>query len=494
MDPKQLLAWYRVMVTARQIDKLELELNKRGEAFFHVSGAGHEGTAVLASLLQADDWLLCHYRDKALMLARGVTPRTFFDGLFCKQASPTRGRQMCAHAFADRQLRILSAPVPVGNAALHTVGVATAIKHQSSRPLVLHSIGEGGTQEGEFLEACAEAVRLQLPLLFLVQDNQLAISTRTRGQTFYSYPDGEADTFYGMPIYRVDGRHVVSAWREMRPVLARIRETRAPAVVVLDVDRLSSHTNADDETIYRDAAEIRRVSETGDPIRNLERYLCAAGHAAETLDQIRRDVAAEVAEAEAAAYAGAEPAALPTAKLPVQVELTHPSRERHGVASGPGLTMREALRDVLRCQMRKDPGVYLLGQDIEDPKGDVFGVTRGLSTEFPDRVRNAPLAESTIIGSCIGQALTGRRPVAFLQFSDFLPLAYNQLANELGSLYWRTDGLFQAPVIVMVACGGYRPGMGPFHAGSHESVAAHIPGIDVFMPSTAGDAAVFLIG
>ena len=154
--------------------------------------------------------------------------------------------------------------------------------------------------------------------------------------------------------------------------------------------------------------------------------------------------------------------------------------------------MREAMREVLRHQMRTHADIYLLGQDIEDPKGDVFGVTRGLSTEFPDRVRNAPLSESTILGSCIGQSLTGRRTVAFIQFSDFLPLAYNQLGNELGSIYWRTDGHYQAPVIVMVACGGYRPGMGPFHAGTHEALAAHVPGIDVFMPSTAGDAAGLL--
>ncbi len=99
MDPKQLLTLYRAMVTARQIDKVELELNSRGEAFFHVSGAGHEGTAILASLLHEEDWLLCHYRDKALMVARGITPRVFFDGLYCKQQSQTRGRQMCACVF-----------------------------------------------------------------------------------------------------------------------------------------------------------------------------------------------------------------------------------------------------------------------------------------------------------------------------------------------------------------------------------------------------------
>lgn len=492
MDRKQLLALYRAMVTARQIDQVELELNKRGEAFFHVSGAGHEGAAVVAPLLQAEDWLLCHYRDKALMLARGVTPRTFFDGLFCKQASPTRGRQMCAHAFADRQLKILSAPVPVGNAALQTVGLASVIKDYAARPLVLHSIGEGGTQEGEFLEACAEAVRQQLPVLFLIQDNQLAISTRTRGQTFYSLPDGELDSFYGLPVHRVDGRNVMAAWPPLQRVVATMRQTRGPALVVFQVERLTNHTNADDQTVYRDAAEIRRAVESGDPIQILEQHLRDSGSSAGDLAQIRQAVIQEVAAAEAEAYAGAEPVAVRTAKPPIPVELTHPSRERQGAASGPGLTMREAIRDVLRHRLRHHGDVYLLGQDIEDPKGDVFGVTRGLSTEFPGRVRNAPLSEATIIGSCIGQALGGRRPVAFLQFSDFLPLAYNQLANELGSIYWRTDGHYQAPVIVMVACGGYRPGTGPFHGGSHEAVAAHIPGLDVFLPSTAGDAAGLL--
>ncbi len=492
MDPKQLLALYRAMVTARQIDKLELELTSRGEAFFQVSGTGHEGTAILASLLHDEDWLLCHYRDKALMVARGLSPRVFFDGLYNKQESQTRGRQMCAHAFSDRKLKIMSAPVPVGNAALQTVGVASVIKPHSTCPLVLNSIGDGATQEGEFLEACAEAVRAQLPILFLIQDNHLAISTPTRGQTFYSRPDGDADSFYGMPITRIDGRHVVTAWQQMRAVVNTIRQQRGPQIVLFDVERLASHTNADDETIYRDAEEIRRAGETGDPIRNLEEYMLASLCSEKMLASIRQEVTEEVAEAEAAAYAGPEPVATFEAKRPLQVELTHPSRERHGAASGPGLTMREAMRDVLHHQLLTNPEVVLLGEDIEDPKGDVFGVTRGLSTRFPKRVSNAPLSESTIVGSCIGQALTGKHPVAFIQFADFLPVAYNQIACELGNIYWRSDGQWQTPVILMVACGAYRPGLGPFHAATHEAIMAHTPGVDVYMPSTAGDAAGLL--
>jgi 2-oxoisovalerate dehydrogenase E1 component len=126
------------------------------------------------------------------------------------------------------------------------------------------------------------------------------------------------------------------------------------------------------------------------------------------------------------------------------------------------------------------------------PKGDVFGVSRGLSPCFPGRVKNSPLAESTIVGVSIGRALSGDRPVAFLQFSDFMPVAYNQIFSELACMYWRTDGSWQAPVILMVTCGGYRPGLGPFHASTMEALAAHTPGLDVFMPSTAADAAGLL--
>jgi 2-oxoisovalerate dehydrogenase E1 component len=154
--------------------------------------------------------------------------------------------------------------------------------------------------------------------------------------------------------------------------------------------------------------------------------------------------------------------------------------------------MAEALCETLRARMAADPRITLYGQDIEDPKGDVFGVTRGLATAFPGRVRNAPLSESTIVGTAIGRALAGGRPVAFLQFADFLPLAFNQIATELATMEWRTQGGWQAPVILMVSCGAYRPGLGPFHAQTFDSTLAHLPGIDVVVPASATDAAGML--
>lgn len=479
------------MLTARRIDQVEREITNRGEAFFTVPGTGHEAIAALNLHLTPDDWLHCHYRDRALLIARGVAPKAFFDNLYCKDDSSSRGRQMAGFC-SDPDLNVLSMATPVGNSALQAVGVAAAIKDRDGEPLVYCGLGDGTTQQGEFLEAVAETVRGKLPVLFVIEDNGYAISTQTDGRTFFSLPTGTADQFLTLPIRRVDGRDPREVFRVFGEAVADIRASRGPALVVMRVERLSSHTNADDHTIYRSKADIERMWQIGDPLANFERQMLETGWTAAELEQIRASVNAEVSADEELSAHGAEPEPVFDAKRPLRVELTHPSRERRGDSSGLQLTMKDAMREVLRDKLRTDERVFLFGEDIEDPKGDVFGVTRGLSTEFPGRVQNSALTESTILGMSIGRALAGQRPVAFIQFADFLPLGYNQLTTELATMFWRTGGRWNAPTIVMIACGGYRPGLGPYHAQTLESVIAHAPGLDVFMPSTASDAAGML--
>ena len=482
---------YRHMVTARRMDLIEAEYTGRGEAFFHVSGGGHEGSVMLHPWLTDADWLHCHYRDKALMLARGISPAMFFLSLFNKAGSHSRGRQMNAHMSAPL-LKILSLVGPVGNSALQAVGVAGVVKDQPGSPIVLCSLGDGMTQQGEVLEAIGHAVRDTLPVLFLVQDNAFAISTRTAGRTFYSTPEGDAEEFYTLPIRYVDGRDPLAAHDAFGDVVEQMRKTRKPAIVVFRVERLSNHTNADDQRMYRTPEEIRHAEQTGDPVTALRARLLQDGLEQSELDRIEREVEDELRTAARAAQRSPEPEPTNTAVKPLSRRLADPQNEYIGGDAEGELTMIEAIREVLRGRMAGDARVQLFGEDLEDPKGDVFGITRGLTDQFPGRVVNSPLAEATIVGVAVGQALAGRRPVAFLQFADFLPIAYNQIFAELGSMYWRTDGAWQAPVIVMVTCGGYRPGLGPFHASSMEGIAAHTPGIDVFMPSTAGEAAGLL--
>ncbi len=481
------------MVASRSIDNVETRLAESGGIFFHVSGSGHEASAILDHFLTPSDWLHCHYRDKALMLARGISIESFFLAAFNKDASHSKGRQMNAHMSAP-ELQILSTVGPVGNSALQAVGVAEAVHTQSDKPIVLCSLGDGMTQQGEVLEAIGHAVRRNLPVLFLIQNNSFAISTRTEGNTFYSTPAGLADSFYGIPIANIDGRKPTSVYDHFERITDNMRAHRGPAIALFNVERLSNHTNADDQRVYRSEQEIALSSNTGDPVAALRRDLIGANIAEEELIKIEQEIEIKAKEAMDRSRRAREPKAIHSAIKPLAKELLPRSQEYHGNDDDGSdrLTMLQAIRQVLHNHLAEDERVVLFGEDIEDPKGDVFGITKGLSKEFGSRVMNSPLAEASIVGISIGQALAGKRPVAFLQFADFLPIAYNQIFSELGSLYWRTNGGWQAPVIVMITCGGYRPGLGPFHASAMESIAVHTPGIDVMMPSSAGDAAGLL--
>lgn len=486
----QAIALYRTLYTCRQSEETERRIIARGEGHFYVSSAGHEAVAALAEFLTPDDWLHCHYRDRALMLARGLPVQAFFDELYANRVSTSGGRQLNT-MLSDAALKLVSMPVSVANNLLPSVGIAAAIKDDAARPVVYCSVGDGGTQQGDFYEAVAEAVRSNLPVLFLVQDNRYALSTPTEGKTFYSLPGGRAETFLGLPLHRLLGVDPLACRERFGQLVGEIRKGRGPVLAILDVERLGSHSNADEQSRYRDAEELARIASCSDPVKNLRQRLLEAGVAEEQLEALEREVDEMVKDAAVRARGEPAPDRGVPPKRPLPDELLK-RKEYTGDGERAELTMREALRDVLRARLTQDSRVYLYGEDIEDPKGDVFGVTEGLSTDFPGRVVNSPLAEATIMGVSIGRALTGQRPVAFIQFADFLPLIYNLTHNELGSMFWRSQGGFECPVIVMISCGGYRPGTGPFHSQTLESVFAHTPGVDVMMPSTAGDAAGML--
>ena len=489
VDRQKWIDTYGFAYAARYIDELEAQVVRRGEAHFHVSGAGHEITAVLAQHLASTDWLHLHYRDKALLLARGVAPEQFFLSLLARVGSHSDGRQMSAH-FSDRQRRVLSIVGPVGNNALQAVGVAAAIRDEPDCPLVVCCVGDGTTQQGEFLEAVAEAVRTSVPVLFLVENNTLSISTVTSRQTFFDLPTGPVPSFMGLDIVRADVERPQDFSGRLAAIVTGMRRDRKPRLCVLNVERLSDHTNSDDQTIYRQNAEIVDGAQR-DPLKVLRDHLAELEVSASHIRNLEAGIRLEIDAALRSAQDAASPE--PSFETPgARKGAGEVKPEYRGETSDRTVVMRDAIRGVLAAHLAANPRVVLLGQDIEDPKGDVFGVTRGLSTRYPGRVRNAALSEATIVGTAIGRALAGQRPVAFLQFADFIPLALNQIMSELATMSWRTAGAWNVPVVVMASCGGYRAGLGPFHAQTIEATLAHIPGIDVVMPSSAADAAGLL--
>jgi 2-oxoisovalerate dehydrogenase E1 component len=511
-DRGALVGLYHAMRATRTTNAIEAELASGGDAFFHLPTTGHESVAAWNLFLTPDDWVHTHYRDQALWIARGIPPRSFFDIALCNAESYSGGRQMVGFQ-ASRALNMPSTVVPVANNCLQSVGIAAHLEEQraagnhpsSGGPVVLCGMGDGTTQQGEVYEAVAEAVRRRLPVLFYIMDNGYAISTPTAGQTFFHPPDGPADAFLGVPLHRFDGRDIHDDLPRMGQLVEQVRQSRGPAIAIVRVDRLSSHTNADDHRVYRDAQTIASLKQSSDPLVNFRRSLLDQGVDEKQLDTIDAELEAEIRRESELARRVPDPETVWTASRPLPEHLQPTADEYRGAPEAQGTTasaegdqaadsllMIEAMRNTLRHRLDTDQRVVLLGEDIEDPKGDVFGVTRGLSTAFPGRVQNTALSESTIIGGAIGRAMAGGRPVGFIQFSDFLPNGISQIISELGSIHWRSGGQFDCPVILMITCGAYRPGLGPFHANTYESLIAHIPGVDVVMPSTAGDAAGLL--
>lgn len=486
------LETYRYMVLCRRLEELIASLAQRGEIAFYVPCSGHEAVAGLARHLTAADWLHVHYRDRALLLARGLDAEMCLHNMYGNAASQSQGRRMGPFCSSP-DLHILDMPTVVGNNAPQAAGVAAAVKDQPNSPVVYCGIGDGGTQQGEFYEGVAEAVRENLPVFFVVHDNRLALSTVTQGRTFYSLPKGDAEEFYGMPICHADGRDAVAVSSAAAELISGMRSDRGPRLLVLHMERLASHSNSDDQTMYRSAEELTRLLADSDPLKIMRQHVLDAGATVDELQALEEGVVEEVRKAHQAARAAPDPDIEPISVQPdLPDDLSEPELEVPEFGANRDLTMLEALRGVLRKQLEMDPRVTLYGQDIADPKGDVFGLTRGLADDFQKQVANAPLAEATIVGKCIGRALAGERPVGMFQFADFLFPGFNQLYTELAMMHWRSAGRWPLPVVLMAISGGYRPGLGPYHAQSPTAFMAHCAGLDVYCPSNAVDAAGLL--
>lgn len=493
LNAEKYLELYRYMVASRESDIVEAELVNSGEANFLASSKGHEGSVIVAPYLQKSDYLHCHYRDKALMLAHGISGEMFFYSALAKGKSHSHGRQMVSHMSAP-ELHILSIVGPVGNNALQAAGIAHVIKDNPDNPIVYCAIGDGTSQQGEVLEAIAESSRSHLPVLFFIHNNELAISTKTQGKTFFSLPGNKiANSFHDVPITHIDGTHPFEHLALLQQIIQTMRENRKPHIIVFNVDRLDNHSNADDQKLYRNPDELAQFNKN-DPLNTTYVFLQQNGFSDNEIDRAKNEAITATRAAIKAARVSEEPIAVLDAEKPLIPELMPMAPEYRGdfTLEGQRLTMLEAMREVFDYHLSSNPDVCLFGEDIEDDKGDVFGITRGLSTKYGAQVKNSPLSEATIVGMACGMALAGKLPVAFIQFADFMPVAYNQIFSELATMYWRSAGGWQCPVIVFAASGAYRPGLGPFHSQTNEATYAHIPGLDVYVPSNAADAAGML--
>ncbi|MGB8261829.1 MAG: dehydrogenase E1 component subunit alpha/beta [Terracidiphilus sp.] len=547
VSPERLVEIYRLMVLSRRVDDREILLKRQQKIFFQISCAGHEALQVGAALTMRPgyDWFFPYYRDRALSLALGVTPLDMLlQGVGAASDPASGGRQMPTH-WSSRPLHIVSLSSSTTTQLLHAVGCAEAGRYFSRNPqaavrtrpaaadapgadyrafrdvefqgdeVVFTSLGEGSTSQGEFWEAMNTASNRRLPVVFCVEDNGYAISVPVEHNT----PGGNISrlvaNFPNFHFAEFDGTDAVASLRAFEGAVAHCRAGKGPAFVHGHCVRLYSHSLSDDDRNYRSAAE-READSLRDPIALLRARLIGEGIAtAEQLDAMEHRLDHEVAEAAEQALTAPPPTVEsiplhvysedldPTSRsfATEQAEApgSHPGRSHSGQGAGAH-TMADLINACLHDEMARDPRIVVFGEDVADAsreealaeakgKGGVFKLTSGLQTAFgSERVFNSPLAEANIVGRAIGQAARGMKPVVEIQFFDYIWPAMHQIRNELALLRWRSNGVWNCPLVIRVPIGGYLTGGSIYHSQSGESIFTHIPGLRVVMPSNALDA------
>ena len=521
LSREDLLRAYRNMATSRRIDDKEIQLKRQSRIFFQISGAGHEAvqTAIAFQMRKGSDWLFPYYRDRALCLGLGVTPREMFlQAVGAADDPASAGRQMPSH-WGSPALRIFTTSSPTSTECLPGVGAAEAgrylqrpeasvldgvVARAAADEIVVVTIGEGSTSEGEFWEALNSACTLKLPVVFVVEDNGYAISVPVEVNT----PGGSISklvrSYPGLFVAETDGCDFLASYDALRYAFAYAREHKGPSLVHAHVIRSYSHSLSDDEKLYRPEAE-RKKDVGRDPLEVFEAFLAKEHVAtAEDLAKLREDIDAEVNAAADAALARPQPAPETVHAHIVSPDVDPTSAtfdtEEAPAFTGEPTTMVDLINAALRDEMARDARIAVWGEDVADAsraevlaeckgKGGVFKVTAGLQKAFGTaRVFNSPLAEAGIVGRAIGWAARGLKPVVEVQFFDYIWPAMLQIRDELATTRWRSGGAFRTPVVIRVAIGGYLTGGGPYHSQSGEVTFTHVPGLRVVMPSNALDA------
>jgi 2-oxoisovalerate dehydrogenase E1 component len=372
--------------------------------------------------------------------------------------------------------------------------------------IVYVSSGDGATSEGEFWESLNAACAKKLPIFYLVEDNGYAISVPIEVQTAGSSISRLVKGFPGLHVAECDGTDPLESYATCKEAIRYVRERRGPALVHAHVTRPYSHSLSDDEKLYK-TPEEREAEARRDPLSKFSLFLIREGLMDQKeIESLEAAVDREVREAADQALA-AEPPEVSSIHVNVyspDIDPTSAAFAAEPQPHGTPKTMVEMVAATLFDEMGRDERITVFGEDVADAsreenlrevkgKGGVFKATAGLQRKYgADRVFNTPLAEASIVGRAIGMANRGLKPVAEIQFFDYIWPAMMQIRDELCVMRWRSNGGFKAPAVLRVAIGGYLTGGAVYHSQSGESIFTHCPGLRVVMPSTAMDVAGLL--
>ena len=501
---------YRLMHTAAEMATLYEEEKVVAARYVHATARGHEAVQLAAAfLLTETDYAAPYYRDDALLLGLGLRPYELMLQLLAKRDDPFSGGRTY---YAHPSLRRAGVPViphqssATGMQVIPATGMAHAIKYFESVSseqlaasgeafmahysllttncsLSLCSIGDGAMTEGEVAEALQMAVLHQLPIIYLVQDNDWGISAtgrEMRAMNAYEFAAG----FPGLRRLQVDGADFGASYQGLSEAFAHVRARRGPVLVHAKCPLLGHHTSGVRREWYRNDLAAHK---TQDPLPRLHQQLLAQGFAAEELAALQAEARATVRAdwADALAAPNPDPATFADHEFAPPAVLVE-AGERSPAGADKALMVDAALHAVDDI-LREFPEALFYGQDVGGELGGVFREAALLAKKYGEsRVFNTPIQEAYIVGSTAGMAAVGARPIVEIQFADYIWPALNQLVEELSKSCYLTMGKFPISALIRVPIGAYGGG-GPYHSGSIESTLLTIRGIKVVYPSNAAD-------
>lgn len=461
----------RLALVSRMMDELEeRELTPKGLVTYQFSARGHElGQILLAQLLTKPmDAASVYYRSRPFVLGSGLTAEEALASDMARAGGMSEGRDVGVVFNMPRRGRALILPMAadVGSQFTPAAGWAQAICYRRSvlgEEVVADSIavvfgGEGSVASNGFWSALNMATTMELPLLFVIEDNSYAISVKSRLQTPGANIASNLASFHGLTIWDGDGCDPATTADLVDTAIAYVRQGNGPGLLRLTVPRLSGHSSVDNQAYKTE--EERAEEWARDPIVALKRYLVPAQIDDDGWAKLESEAAAEVKGANDAAQAQPQPdparitervwaagspspiaggVAAQKAALPAGTDVPHPPDPRR-------LTMVEAIRRTLDVELGVNPRCLVFGEDV-GLKGGVHAATLGLQAKHGDaRVFDTSLSEEGIIGRAVGMALAGLMPVPEIQFRKYADPATEQLHN-IGSLRWRTGGRFAVPLV-----------------------------------------------
>jgi len=475
----QLLEMYRRMRRIRRFEERASELYKATEipGFLHLS-IGQEASAVGACWpLGPRDGITSTHRGHGHVLAKGLDSASMMAELMGKEAGTCHGRGGSMH-IADPGLGIYGANGIVGAGLPIAAGVATAAKMRDAGDVVVAFFGDGAVAQGMFHEAVNLAAVWDLPVVFLCENNHYSEFSPAADQHRATLSARAAG--YGIGYAHVDGNDVLAMTGLMTDVVARLRAGGGPVLVEAETYRWHGHYEGDPER-YRSAEEVAAAKER-DPLLVARRHLAAAGVPAAQADAVDEEIDKEIEAAVQWARSLPEPA---PETLYDHVSAPRPVVAEPAPADGEIFRSMDAVRLALEHELTADPSVFVAGIDV-GAGGNVFGLTRGLAQAFPGRVRDTPISESAILGTAVGAAMAGMKPVVEIMYMDFIGVALDMLLNQAAKLRFMTGGRASMPLVVRTQFGAGRSS-GSQHSQSLEALLAHIPGLTVVMPSNPAD-------